>query len=709
MGRGIGTAVKKNNSKKTINDVNSINSNVISDGKSNKLTSNNTSSNSSKVVNKKNNLNISENIKGNSSKKTTKPKIKCELSDMNIYLFHEGKHYEAYGFMGAHIVSEKRKRGVRFTTWAPNAKSVYVVGDFCNFKAEEKYKMQRISKDGLWSIFIPEIVAGEKYKYVIETKDGKLNYKADPYAFQSEFRPHTASIVADNIKYKWNDRSWMMKRKRFNMYQSPINVYEVHLGSWKRKDNDFMTYREIAEELPKYVANMGYTHVEILPIIEHPLDASWGYQGVGYYSVTSRYGGINDFKYLIDELHKSGIGVILDWVPSHFCKDAHGLYMFDGTPTYEYEEEWKRENKGWGTYNFDLGKPEVNSFLISNLFYWIKEFHIDGIRNDAVSNMLYLSYGRNHGEWEPNEDGGDGNLEAIDFIRTYNKAIHEEYPTVMTIAEESTAWPNVSKPVEDGGLGFNFKWNMGWMHDTLKYVKDDPVYRKYNHNKITFSMAYNYAENFILPISHDEVVHGKGSLVNKMWGDEWNKFSGLRLYIAHMIAHPGKKLLFMGAELGELIEWREYEQLEWELLDESGIHKETHKFFKDINNFYKENRCLWEKDYESDGYEWIDANNSDESIYSFIRRGKKEDDFLIFICNYTPVVRYDFKIGVPVLGNYKETFNTDKKEYGGSGQVMDNVIIAEEIPYNNQPYSISIKVPPMAVIALKIENINKFK
>ena len=704
MVRNIGTAVKKNSRKKTINDVNSINSNTITDIKNKKLDSNNIDS-----LNIEKSIDNDKNIEENARKKSAKTKTKCEVSDMNIYLFHEGKHYEAYKFMGAHLVYEKRKKGVRFTTWAPKAKNVYITGDFCNFKIEQEYKMEKISKEGLWSIFVPNITAGEKYKYVIETTSGKFNYKADPYAFKSEVRPNTASIVADNTKYKWNDRSWMMKRKRFNMYESPINIYEVHLGSWKRKNNEFMTYREIADELPKYVSEMGYTHVEILPIIEHPLDASWGYQAVGYYSVTSRHGDINDLKYLIDELHKAGIGVILDWVPSHFCKDAHGLYMFDGTPTYEYEEEWKRDTKGWGTYNFDLGKAEVNSFLISNLFYWIKEFHIDGIRNDAVSNMLYLSYGRNNGEWIPNKYGGDGNLEAIEFIKTYNKAIHEEYPTVMTIAEESTAWPKISKPIEDGGLGFNFKWNMGWMHDTLKYIKDDPVFRKYNHNKITFSMAYNYSENFILPISHDEVVHGKGSLLNKMWGDQWNKFAGLRLYIAHMIAHPGKKLIFMGSELGEFIEWREYEELEWNLIENDSIHTKNHKFFKDINNFYKENKSLWEKDYDIDGYEWIDANNADESIFSFIRRGKKENDFLIFICNYTPVVRYDFRVGVPTLGIYKETFNTDKEEYGGSGQVIENVIVAEEIPYNNQPYSINIKVPPMAAIALKLENINKLK
>ena len=456
----VGAAVKKSSKKKTIEDVKSVNKKVSSRDSDNKK-----------------------------ENKSVKKKVKCELSVDNISLFHEGKHYEAYAFMGAHVVSEKRKKGVRFTTWAPRAKNVYVVGDFSNFEVKEDYKMEKVSDLGLWSIFIEGIQPGEKYKYSIENIHGEHKYKADPYAFESEKRPNTASIISDNVKYKWNDRSWMMKRKRFNMYESPINIYEMHLGSWKTKNGEFLTYKEIAEELPKYLVDMGYTHVEMLPVLEHPLDASWGYQGVGYYSVTSRYGNANDFKYLIDELHKAGIGVILDWVPSHFCKDAHGLYMFDGTPTYEYEEEWKRDNKGWGTFNFDLGRPEVKSFLISNLFYWVKEFHIDGIRNDAVSNMLYLDYGRNDGEWFPNIYGGNGNLEAIQFIKDYNSALHEEFPTVMTIAEESTSWPKISKPIEEGGLGFNFKWNMGWMNDTLKYIEKDPIYRKYHHHKLTFSMA----------------------------------------------------------------------------------------------------------------------------------------------------------------------------------------------------------------------------
>jgi len=641
------------------------------------------------------------------SKAVTTKKLKCEITDINTYLFHEGRNYYSYAFMGAHVVTEKRKKGVRFTTWAPNAKNVYVVGDFSEFNIKDEYKMEKITSMGLWSLFIPGIKPEEKYKYSIETGQGEHRYKADPYAFASELRPNTASVVLDKSKYKWNDRSWMMKRKRFNMYESPINIYEVHLGSWKTNQGKYLTYRELAEELPKYVKDMGYTHVEIMPIMEYPLDASWGYQLVGYYSVTSRFGSAEDFKYLIDELHRAGIGVILDWVPGHFCKDAHGLYMFDGTPTYEYEEKWKANNKGWGTNNFDLGKPEVKSFLISNVVYWIKEFHIDGIRVDAVSNILYLDYGREKYEWVPNEFGDNGNLEGIQFIKELNKAVKDEAPTVMMIAEESTSWPKISKPIEEGGLGFDFKWNMGWMHDTLKYIKEDPINRKYHHDKITFSTMYNYSENFILPISHDEVVHGKKSLVDKMWGDYWNKFAGLRLYGANMIGHPSKKLLFMGCEFGQFIEWREYEELEWSLIENHEMHKKTQNYFRELNMLYKSNKALWEKDYKVEGFQWIDADNNERSTFSFIRKGKDEKDALVFICNYTPVVQYDFRIGVPYLGEYKEIFNTDKIDFGGSGQVNDDILLSEEVPFNNQPYSLMIKVPPMAATILKINYINK--
>lgn len=703
-------------------------------------------------------------VKNNLSKKKS---YKSQITDLNTYLFHEGKNYTSYAFMGSHQVTEKRKRGIRFTTWAPNAINVYVSGDFCNFAIEDEYKMEKITERGIWSIFIEGVEPGTKYKYVIEDKAGNKVFKADPYAVTSEVRPATASIISSKTQYKWNDRSWMTKRKKFKMYDAPINIYEVHLGSWKRDGEEFKTYRELAGELPKYLSEMGYTHIELMPIMEHPLDASWGYQTTGYYSVTSRYGNVDDFKYLIDCLHKENIGVILDWVPGHFCKDIHGLYKFDGTPTYEYKDEWKANNAGWGTYNFDLGKPEVKSFLISNAVYWLHEYHIDGLRVDAVSNILYLDYGRQGGEWIPNKYGGNGNLEAIEFLKELNSAVKKEFPTVMMIAEESTAWPKISQPIQYDGLGFDFKWNMGWMNDTLEYMKEDPLYRKYHHGKMTFSMDYNYSEHFILSISHDEVVHGKGSFLNKMWGDYWNKFAQLRLYIAHMIGHPGKKLMFMGTELAEFIEWRFYEGLEWDLVDKYETHSKIQNYVKTINQFYKDHPALWKYDFNPKGYQWIDARNADESIFTFMRKTDNKKETLIFICNYTPLVYYSHRIGVPYLGEYEVIFDTDSIDFGGSGFIhtqrpvvlkeiaatendnqideeiedcnleidrelnkdtdtskeveeklgaeetikeldvnMDQPLIAEEIPYNDQPYSINIKIPPMAAIVLKVNNIS---
>ena len=621
-------------------------------------------------------------------------------------LFHMGNSNECYKFMGSHCVNENRRRGVRFTTWAPNALELYVVGDFCDFKPIEQYKMKKINNNGLWSLFIPGIKEGMKYKYYIinkYSKEGK--YKSDPYAIYSEVRPKTASIIAAEPKFRWSDKKWLNNRDKRNILEEPINIYEMHLGSWRKGKGEFITYKELCDELPSYLIEMGYTHVEFMPLTEHPLDASWGYQSTGYYSVTSRYGSPKELKELINILHKNDIGVILDWVPGHFCKDEHGLYMFDGSPTYEYEEEWKANNSGWGTYNFDLGRPEVRSFLISNAFFWIKEFHIDGLRVDAVSNILYLSYGRKEGQWNPNKYGGDGCLEGIGFLRELNLALSKEFNNLLMIAEESTSWPNVCRPVEEGGLGFTFKWNMGWMNDTLKYVELDPIYRKYNHNKITFSMMYNYSENFILPISHDEVVHGKKSLVDKIWGDYWNKFAGLRLYLAYMIGHPGKKLTFMGCEFAQFIEWREYEALEWKLISNFKMHSDIKNFVMKLNKFYIGNNALWELDYDIWGFEWIDANNSNQSIFSFIRRSRNIKDTLIFICNFTPVVYHDFRIGVPYKGEYKEVFNTDAIEFGGSNQLNEFEIVSEDIKYHDKVNSISIKVPPMATCIFKISKI----
>lgn len=645
--------------------------------------------------------------KKTSTKRIVKKVDKTEITNFNTYLFHQGKNYEAYNIMGSHIKTEKRKKGVQFSTWAPNAKEVYVVGDFNNFEISEEFKLSKISENGIWSGFFPGINQGTKYKYCIISKDGiKGEYKSDPYAIQSEVRPNNASIVYEPLKFKWSDRKWINKRNKVNCLEQPINIYEVHLGSWKKnEDGEFLTYEEIGEKLPDYLKEMGYTHVEFMPLVEHPLDASWGYQGTGYYSPTSRYGNIEGLKTLINKLHSEDIGVIMDWAPGHFCKDSNGLYRFDGSPLYEYEEEWRAENKGWGTCNFDLGRPEVRSYLISNALYWYREFHIDGIRVDAVSSILYLDYSRGFGEWVPNKFGGNGNLEAIEFLKELNQAVFAEYPTALMIAEESTAWPNVTKPPIHDGLGFNFKWNMGWMNDTLEYVEIDPKYRKDNHKNITFSMMYNYAENYMLPVSHDEVVHGKKSLIEKMWGDEWNKFAGLRAYIGYMMGHPGKKLLFMGSEFAQSIEWREYEELKWNEIEESDFNKQTQLFFKDMNKFYLENKALWELDYDNKGFNWIEADNSNQSILIFARRSRSDEDTLIFVINFTSEVYYDYKIGVPFLGEYEETFNTDESKYGGSGQVMDTVLIAEKEPFQKQPYSIKIKVPPMATLVLKVNQI----
>lgn len=645
-------------------------------------------------------------------KSTVKKRVekvdKSDITSFNTYLFHQGKNYEAYNILGSHIRTEKRKKGVQFATWAPNAKEVYVVGDFNNFEIKNEYKLERISENGLWRGFFTDAKVGYKYKYCIISKDGeKGEYKADPYAIQTELRPDSASIIYQPKIFKWNDKKWLEDRMGINVLEQPLNIYEIHLGSWKTdKDGGFLTYDEISKQLPQYVKDMGYTHVEIMPLVEHPLDASWGYQGTGYYSPTSRYGNVEGLKKLIDKLHESHIGVIMDWVPGHFCKDSHGLYKFDGTATYEYQEEWRAENKGWGTCNFDLGRPEVQSYLISNALYWYREFHIDGLRVDAVSSILYLDYSRSYGEWVPNKHGGNGNLEAIDFLKELNKAIFAEYPTALMIAEESTSWPNVTKPTIHDGLGFNLKWNMGWMNDTLEYVEIDPKYRKNNHKNITFAMMYNHAENYLLPLSHDEVVHGKKSLVDKMWGDEWNKFAGLRTFTGYMMGHPGKKLLFMGCEFAQTIEWREYKELEWNLIDDLEMHKKTQLFFKDLNKLYINNRAFWELDHDYRGFTWIEADNNEQSILIFTRRSRDDKDTLVFIINFTSKVYYDYRIGVPLLGSYIEIFNTDNSKYGGSGQIMSEVLVAEKVPFQKQSYSLKVKVPPMATLILKINEIH---
>nr|WP_242850175.1 1,4-alpha-glucan branching protein GlgB [Clostridium polynesiense] len=627
------------------------------------------------------------------------------LSDFDIYLFHEGHNYESYNFMGAHYKSEKRKKGVRFTTWAPRAQEIFVVGDFSNWKEVPEYSMEKVNPQGIWSKFIPGINPGELYKYAIKGAGGKIVFKSDPYAFQSELRPNTASIVAEPKKYRWANRKWINKRNKTNVYKSPMNIYELHLGSWKRDaQGGFLNYRDIGRLLADYVKEMGYTHVELMPIMEHPLDTSWGYQITGYYSVTSRFGTAEDFKDMVNTLHKENIGVILDWVPGHFCKDEHGLYRFDGGAAYEYEDPIKAENVGWGASNFDLGKSEVKSFLISNALYWFREFHIDGLRVDAVANMLYLDYENEGKQWKTNEHGGRENLQAVEFIKELNTAVFKEFPNAVMIAEESTSWPMVTRPVDKGGLGFNFKWNMGWMNDMLKYIEIDPVYRKHHHNLITFSMMYAHNENFILPLSHDEVVHGKKSLIDKMWGDYWNKFAGLRAFVAYMFTHPGKKTLFMGNDFAQFIEWRYYEELEWKLIDEFEMHNKTQYFFKTLNEFYFESKALWEEDYNPEGFKWIDADNSDQSIIAFMRRTKNPKDTLIVVSNFTSTVYYNYKIGVPYAGKYEEALNTDDKAFGGSGQSIDGLLFSESGTWHKQKQFIKIKVPPMATVIFKFKN-----
>ena len=632
-----------------------------------------------------------------------------EITSFNEYLFHQGKNYSAYNILGSHVVIRNNVKGVQFATWAPRASEVYVVGDFNDFNVNDAYKLEKISENGIWSGFFTQPKEGDKYKYcVVDSKGNSGEYKSDPYAIFSELRPNNASIIYAPKDFTWNDKKWIENRNKINVLEQPLNIYEIHLGSWRRnQDGDFLSYEEISEILPEYLKDMGYSHVEIMPLVEHPLDASWGYQGTGYYSPTSRYGNPEGLKLLIDKLHEENIGVIMDWVPGHFCKDAHGLYKFDGTATYEYQEEWRAENKGWGTCNFDLGRAEVQSYLISNALYWFREFHVDGLRVDAVSSILYLDYSREPGEWKPNKYGGNGNLEAIDFLKQLNQAVFAEYPTALMIAEESTAWPNITKPPMEDGLGFNLKWNMGWMNDTLEYVKIDPSYRKNNHRNITFAMMYNYAENYVLPLSHDEVVHGKKSLIEKMWGDEWNKFAGLRAFMGYMMGHPGKKLTFMGCEFAQGIEWREYEQLEWNLIEALEINEKTQLFFKDLNKLYLDNKAFWELDHDHLGFNWIEADNSDQSILVFTRRSRKDDETLIFIVNFTSIVYYDYQIGVPFLGEYEELFNTDDSKYGGSGQIMDTPLFAERAPFQNQPYSVKIKVPPMATLVLKVKDIFK--
>ena len=559
--------------------------------------------------------------------------------------------------------------------------------------------MENIEGSGIWTIFLTNAKQGQAYKYNVIGCDGVSRMKSDPYAVFSEKRPNTASIIYTNDNYKWNDRKWQREKQKIVHDNSPMNIYEVHLGSWKRKwDGEFFSYEELYEMI-EYVKDMGYTHIELMPITEHPLDESWGYQTIGYYSSTSRYGTPTEFKAFIDKCHENGIGVILDFAYSHFCKDAHGLYKFDGSAQFEYSDPLKAENIGWGTAHFDLGKPEVNSFLISNVLYWFNEYHIDGIRVDAVSSMLYLDY--DIGEWRPNKYGGRENLEAIDFLKRLNKTVYTTVNNPIIIAEESTAWPMVTGPTYSGALGFTYKWNMGWMNDTLKYMEMDPIYRKHHHELITFSFMYAFSENFILPLSHDEVVHGKKSLLDKMPGDPWQKFASLRTLYAYYMMHPGKKLLFMGSEFGQGLEWRYAYGLEWELLEREP-HMKMKDYVKDLNHLYKNEKALHEIDNTYEGFDFIDPHNSEQSIITLMRKGKNERDFIIAVINFTPVVRYNYKIGVPYEGVYEEVFNTDNEKYWGSNQTMENSeLTSYPEKWHNKDNHIRIKVPPLGATFIK--------
>lgn len=583
--------------------------------------------------------------------------------------------------------------------WAPRAEGVYLLGDFNNWN-ETSHPLENIENSGIWSIFTTELSEGDSYKYNVIGCDSISRLKSDPYGVFTELRPNTASIVYETKDYEWKDENYFELKNKKDLNKEPMNIYEVHLGSWKRKwDGEFFDFEELYEVID-YAKDMGYTHVELMPITEYPLDMSWGYQTTGYYATTSRHGKPDKFKAFVDKCHENGLGLILDFAYSHFCKDIHGLYRFDGSAQFEYSDPLKSENLGWGTVHFDLGKPEVNSFLLSNVMYWFKEFHIDGIRVDAVSSILYLDY--DIGDWRPNKYGGRENLEGIDFLRKLNEVVYKNIKNPLVIAEESTAWPMVTSPTYVGGLGFSCKWNMGWMNDTLRYMEMDSIYRKYHHELITFSFMYAFSENFILPLSHDEVVHGKKSLLDKMPGDEWQRFANLRLLYAYYMIHPGKKLLFMGSEFGQGLEWRYDYGLEWQLLEREQ-HLKMKNFVKDLNHLYKEEKSLYEVDNSYKGLNFIDPNNEEQSVVVLMRKGKNEKEFIIGVLNFTPVVHYDYKIGVPYSGTYEEIFNTDDERYWGSNQTMENAqIFSQSQKWHNQPYHIKIKVPPLGATFIKI-------
>ena len=629
------------------------------------------------------------------STKTTK---KHSEDDVPLYLFHEGSNSNAYEYFGSH---RKNKNTVVFRVWAPDAKNVSVTGDFNNWSETENPMKQLKNSGGVWEAEIKNIKPYDMYKYCITAADGRTLMKCDPYGFHMETRPGTATKYYEiDDCYEWHDEKWVEGRNGKNIYESPVNIYEIHAGSWKQYDDgNFYSYRALADSLVPYVKKMGYTHIEFMPLTEYPFDGSWGYQVTGYFAATSRYGEPKDLMYLVDKCHENGIGVILDWVPAHFPKDANGLYEFDGGPLYEYSDPRKGEHYGWGTRVFDFGKNEVRSFLMSSASFWLKKYHLDGIRIDAVASMLYLDYDRKDGEWVPNKNGGNENLEAVEFLQKLNENIFRDFPYAMMIAEESTSWPMVTTPVFSGGLGFNFKWNMGWMNDILRYFSLDGFFRKYNHDCITFSMFYAFSENFVLPISHDEVVHGKKSLIDKMPGSYDEKFAGVRAFLGYMMAHPGKKLMFMGQEFGQFIEWNYEKGLDWLLLDYPK-HRALQNYFKKINEFYKANPAFWQIDYSWEGFSWISSDDKDNSVIAFRRIDEKGKEIIV-VCNFTNVERCDYRIGIPKKGAYKIVFNSDDVEFGGEGKGNKGKLKTESINMHGFEQSISLDLPPMSAIYIK--------
>jgi len=625
------------------------------------------------------------------------------FSKDDIFLFNEGTHYQLYKHLGAHYVIRKGKEGFHFAVWAPNAETVSVIGDFNNWQKNEYMLKQIHPGSGIWEGMIVNIKPGENYKYHIQSKYQKYSVdKRDPFAFYGEKPPLTASKIW-NLNYQWQDQGWLKHRKGKNNLDQPFSVYEVHLGSWQRKlevDNNFLNYRELAEKIAQYCLKNGFTHIELLPVMEHPFYGSWGYQTVGYFSPTSRYGSPQDFMYFVDYLHQKGIGIILDWVPSHFPSDEHGLVYFDGTHLYEHADPKQGFHPDWNSYIFNYGRKEVQAFLISSALFWLEQYHIDGLRVDAVASMLYLDYSRKEGEWIPNRFGGRENLEAIDFIKKLNETAYFYFPDIQMIAEESTSWPMVSRPIYLGGLGFGMKWNMGWMHDTLSYFSRDPIYRKYHHHELTFSLLYAFNENFILSLSHDEVTHGKKSLLEKMPGDDWQKFANLRLLFGYMFAHPGKKLLFMGSEFGQRQEWKHDFSLDWHLL-EYPFHQGILKLIQDLNHLYKNEKALYEADFDSSGFQWIENNDWNHSILVFSRKSKNGKEKILIACNFVPTPWYNYRVGVPEKGIWCELLNSDASIYGGSGQGNMGKVKALPIPIHGQEFSLNLTIPPLGILFLK--------